>query len=110
MIFMIDVSLHNLKIIQQRVHSDVSSSLDEGSIAALIHICISKIRPYITIKSSKTLVQALFIYRIDHGNALLQGISMTLISCLQRIENCAAQLVTCTSRREHITPVFLHLH
>ena len=68
---------------------------------------IGSIRPYITTEACKTLVQTLVISRLDYGNALLYGNSLTPNSRLQRIQNCAARLVTRTRKREHITPVLL---
>ena len=39
------------------------------------------------------------------GNALLSGVTPAQLSLLQRVQNCAAGLVTRTNRAEHITPV-----
>ena len=47
--------------------------------------CIGSIRPYSTTEACKTLVQALRISRLDYDNALLYGISLTLVSLLQGI-------------------------
>ena len=63
--------------------------------------CIGSIRPYISTETCKTLVQALVISRLDYGNALLYGISLTLVSRLQRIQNSAARLVTCIRKRNY---------
>jgi hypothetical protein len=45
-----------------------------------------------------------------YGNALLYNIRGSLTSRLQRVENCAAGLLTRTGKREHITPVLFNLH
>ena len=45
--------------------------------------CMVDIRPYIIIEACKTLVQALVISRLDYVNALLYGISLTLVSHLR---------------------------
>ena len=42
----------------------------------------------------KSLLQALIIYRLDYGNALLYNISLSLTNRLQRVQNCATRLVT----------------
>ena len=47
------------------------------------------ISPYITTEACKTLVQALLISSLDYGNTLLRGISLTVVSRLQGIQNCA---------------------
>ena len=72
--------------------------------------CIGSIRPYITIEECKSLVQAFVISRLDYSNALLDGIVLTLISHLQRAQNCAARLVTRIRKRGHIRPILLQLH
>ena len=48
--------------------------------------------------------------RLDYGNGLLYGIPQVTIQRLQRIQNCAARLVTRTRKYEHITPVLRRLH
>ena len=60
---------------------------------------ISSIRHYITRNDCKTLAHALITSRLDYG---LPG---TMMTCLQRVQNAAAQLVTCTQKRQHIMPV-----
>ena len=71
---------------------------------------IGKIRQYITNDACKILVQALVTSRLDYGNALLQGLPQVLIERLQRIQNCAARLITRSRKSEHITPVLRELH
>ena len=60
---------------------------------------ISSIRHYITRNDCKTLAHALITSRLDYG---LPG---TMMTCLQRVQNAAAQLVTCTQKWQHIMPV-----
>ena len=67
---------------------------------------IDKVRQYITNDACKILVQALVTSRLDNGNALLLGLPQVLIERLQRIQNCAARLITRSRMSEHITPVF----
>lgn len=38
------------------------------------------------------------------------GLTKSFVSFLQRVQNSAAQILTGTSRREHITPVLLSLN
>ena len=71
---------------------------------------IGRIRPYLTKESCKTLVHALVTLRLDYGNALLYGLPQTALQRLQKVQNCAARLITRTRKHEHITPVLLHLH
>ena len=46
-------------------------------------------------------------YRLDYGNALLYSITLSIINCLYRMQNSDAHQVTCTHKREDITPFFL---
>ena len=71
---------------------------------------IGKIRQYITNDACKILVQALVTSRLDYGNELLQGLPQVLIERLQRIQNCAARLITRSRKSKHITPVLCELH
>jgi len=71
---------------------------------------IGLIGKYINDETCSTLVQTLIISRLDYGNALLYNIPLSLTNLLQQAQNCAACLVTRTRKREHITPVFFHLH
>ena len=65
---------------------------------------IGQIRSSITDDACKTLVHALVTARLDYANALLYGLPQTTLQRLQRVQNCAARLVS------HITPVLQHLH
>ena len=56
------------------------------------------IRKYLTPMALKILVHASVISRIDYANALLYGIAETQLNRLQRLQNCAARLVTGDSR------------
>ena len=64
----------------------------------------------ITEGACRTLVHALATSRLDYGNELLYGIRQGTIQRLQRIQNCAARLVTRTRKYERITPVLRRLH
>ena len=71
---------------------------------------IGQIRSSITEGACRTLVHALITSRLDYGNGLLYGIPQVTIQRLQRIQNCAARIVTRTRKYEHITPVLRLLH
>ena len=71
---------------------------------------IGQIRSSITEGACRTLVHALVTSRLDYGNGLLYGIPQATLQRLQRIQNCAARLITRTRKYEHITPVLRLLH
>lgn len=50
------------------------------------------------------LVHSLVTSSIDFGNGLLSGLPQVLIARLQRVQSCAARLVTRTRHHEHIKP------
>ena len=69
-----------------------------------------RIRDYLTENAAKTIVHSLVCSRIDYCNALLFGISESSLSKLQRLQNCAARLVTKQSKYCNITEVLIDLH
>jgi len=71
---------------------------------------IGKLRPYLDEASTKTLVHALVISRLDSCNSLLYGLPQNLIDKLQRVQNSAARLVTRVRGHVHTTPVLRSLH
>ena len=79
--------------------------------SALFHLRnIVKVREYLTVKSTKTLVHAFVTCRLDNCNSLLTGSPKYLITKLQRIQNCAACLVAQQPRAAHVSPILKALH
>lgn len=83
------------------------------------HICrkatlamkyISRIRKYLSKDNLTRLVNTMVISHLDHCNGILYGLPEKEIFKLQRVQNCAARLITGTGRYEHITPVLKDLH
>ena len=77
---------------------------------------IRRIRPLLTQKVMKVLVQALFMSHLDYCNSLLAGLLASAIRPLQLIQNAAARLVfdlsSLTSlllRSLHWLPVAAHI-
>lgn len=52
----------------------------------------------------------MLISRLDYCNVLYLGVSQSLLSRLQLVQNAAARLLTGTKKREHISPVLVSLH
>ena len=71
---------------------------------------VGSIRQYINTDACKILTHALVTSRLDYSNSLLFGLTHCVISCLQRVQNTAARIVTQTRKRDHITPVLRLLH
>ena len=71
---------------------------------------IGRIRKFLTIDATRTLVNALVTSKLDYCNSLLVGIPDCTINKLQQVQNTAARIITKTSRHDHITPVLKGLH
>ena len=111
-----DKSIETTEVVKNLgVHFDSSLTM-EKQVNCIAKSCyyqirnIGRIRQYITTDACKTLVHSLVTSRLDYGNALLCGISDMLTCRLQRVQNTAARLITCTRKKEHITPVLHSLH
>ena len=68
------------------------------------------IRHSLTTEAVRTLVHALIATRIDYCNAILYGVSATVLRRLQAVLNAAARLISGVRRNDHITPVMRELH
>ena len=68
------------------------------------------IRKYLTDFATKCLVYATIMSRIDYANALLYNIPDVLLDKLQRLQNCAARLITGDTRSVNSMLVLKKLH
>lgn len=66
---------------------------------------IRRITKFLSNETTKLLVQAMIMARIDYCNGLLYGVPAVHLSKLQRLQNTAVRLITYTPRNCHITPV-----
>ena len=71
---------------------------------------IAKIRKFLTVQATQSLVQALVVSRLDYCNSLLYGISKQNINKLQKVQNAAARLIVRKRRYDHIRPTLMELH
>lgn len=71
---------------------------------------IARLRPFLSFADTERLIHAFITTRLDYCNALFSGLPAKSLSKLQYIQNSAARVLTCTSPREHITPVLSQLH
>ena len=55
-------------------------------------------------------VATLILSRLDYGNVLLLGANSTDISRLQTLQNWAAKLIFCASKKNHASPLLRQLH
>ena len=71
---------------------------------------IRQIKKYIDRKTLESLVHSFVTSNIDYYNSLLYGIPLSTLNKLQKLQNCAARVITGTFRSHHITPVLKELH
>ena len=55
-------------------------------------------------------IQALVISRMDYCNSIYNGLPIKSFKKIQLVQNAAAQVITKTSQRDHISPMFRDLH
>ena len=71
---------------------------------------ISTIRHLLSVDSTKTLVSAFVLCRLDYCNSLLSGCSEHLLEKLKMVQNSAARLVLKAHKRYHVSPLLRTLH
>ena len=71
---------------------------------------IFKVRKFLSVYSTKTLVHAFITFKVDYCNSLHYGQPKCALRDLQRVLNCSARLIYSTSKFEHVTPLFFNLH
>uniref|UniRef100_A0A8C5MVY3 Reverse transcriptase domain-containing protein n=1 Tax=Leptobrachium leishanense TaxID=445787 RepID=A0A8C5MVY3_9ANUR len=71
---------------------------------------ISRIRPFLTAVTTKQLIHALVISRLDYCNNLLSGLPLSRLSPLQSILNASARLIHLTRRSVSAAPLCESLH
>lgn len=71
---------------------------------------IRSLKPILQPEALITVTHAFITSRIDYCNSLLFGISQYNLNRLQRIQNCAARIITGTKKYDHITPALQKLH
>ena len=97
------------------VFLDCNMSMDKA-VSHVVSVCyfelrkIAYLRPLLSVESTKTLVIAFVLSRLDYCNSLFFGISDKNLDKLQKVQNHAARLVMKVSKNEHITPVLKDLH
>ena len=71
---------------------------------------ISRIRKFLSTKTTEILVHAFVSSKLDHCNSLLYNVPKCTLKKLQSVQNAAARLITCSRKYDHITPILKELH
>ena len=79
--------------------------------AAFYHLgTISRIRKYLSTKTTEIFFHAFVTSKLDHCNSVLYNFPKNVIKNLQSVQNAAARLITRSKKCDHITPIHLDLH
>lgn len=79
--------------------------------SAFYHLrSISRIRRYLSLDTTKVLINAFVISRLDNCNSLLYGSPQYLTRRIQNVFNCAARLIMLSNKYDHVTPILMELH
>jgi hypothetical protein len=91
-------------------HLDMEKHVNSVTRSCFIKIRqIGQIQKYLTVDSTKTLINSLVTSKLDYCNSLLL-ISMYVLNKLQNVQNTAACAITMTPQNCHITAVLKELH
>ena len=71
---------------------------------------IARIRKFISLKTTETLVHAFVHSKLDYCNSLAYGLPKYFLQKLQYVQNAAARLITGIRKHDHITPILMDLH
>ena len=71
---------------------------------------ISTVRHLLSADSTKTLVSAFVLTRLDYCNSLLSGCPKHLLEKLKKVSNSAARLILKAHKRDHVSPLLRTLH
>ena len=70
---------------------------------------IANVLPFLSQADTERLIHAFITSSLDYCNVLLSGLPKKAIGQLKKIQNAAAQVLTKTRQRAHITPVLRFL-
>lgn len=71
---------------------------------------IARIRKYLTEDTTRTLIYAFVMSRLDYCNSLLIDLPTTSLQQLQKIQNGAARVICGANRYQPTTPLLIKLH
>lgn len=84
------------------------NSVVSASFFQLRGLC--KLKSLLSFGDLETVIHAFISTRLDYCNALYAGVNQFSLSRLQLVQNAAARFLTGKKKREHITPILVHLH
>ena len=89
----------------------MSSFIDKNGASCLFCLkSIGKVQKFLTVNTTKCLIQAFVISCLDYCNSLLSGVTKQNLHKLQLIQNAAARLLYHQQKFDRITPPLYELH
>ncbi len=71
---------------------------------------LRKLKSLLSFGDLETVIHAFISARLDYCNVLYAGVNQFSLSRLQLVQNAAVHFLTGKKKREHITPILVHLH
>ena len=92
-------------------HLSMESHINEVSKSTHYHKRrIRSICKFLTREATERVVNAFITSKLDTNNALLYGLDDIQRKTLEKVQNCAARLVTGARKYDSITPILRQLH
>jgi hypothetical protein len=106
----ISEAVHNLGLFMD-TYLTMDPHIKQSCKKAFYHLSrIAPINKHLKPAALKLLVHSFVMSQLDYGNSLLAGFTNGRMERLQRVQNCAARLITGTRRCDSITPHLKSLH
>ncbi len=92
------------------VQFDVSLKFDK-QINSVVKSCffhlrlLAKVKPFLSTSNFEKLIHAFIFVRLYYCNSLYAGVSQSLLTRLQLVQNAAARLLMGVRKHQHITPI-----
>ena len=71
---------------------------------------ISKIKRFLMIKQTTSVIHAYVKSHIDQNNIHLIGLAEKSLKCLQHVQNTSAKLIVRAEKHDHVTSILISLH
>ena len=71
---------------------------------------ISSIRHFLSIDTTKTLLSAFVLPKLDYCNSLFYGSPMCMLDRIRKVENSSASIIFKCRKQNHISPLLMSLH
>ena len=108
--------IQNMKVVCDlgyHLDCELKSTVNVNKLSSYLYVTlwkISQIRHHLDMETTKMIVPALVLSKLDYCNSLLLGILDQNLRKLQRIQNIACMVIYRLNKHDHLTPHFINLH